>query len=214
MTLKLYNMEKGDVLLLQDTSSAAMHRIISIGQSIFSHGSGGHHNVTHAGIYDGERKILEASGGGALQHVPLASKQAGYKYQVFRPRPEHSDLADFAADMAYSLVLKRVSSGETDSHEGFGHYSRKGAMKGMFTRSKVGKGARRSMDTIVNDVYVDRGFYCSNLVVEAYNLASELTGVASILNVDFRKVTPKRLQGEMLSHTEDWQKVGTYVIGT
>lgn len=199
--LKLNDMRSGDVLLLE-TLSGGFHPFIGLGQSIMTHRMNASANVTHAGLYDGGGNIMEASGDFGLQSVRISGKKSGSKYQVYRVNNKSTAMC--AVSWAAKLILAKSSK--------FGTYSKKGALKSIFTRGNRGTGSQKSFDIIKNDPFKDRSFYCSNFVVECYELAKEVSGFNDVLiKADYRKVSPKMLQSELRNDSR-WTYVGNYTV--
>ena len=65
------DMEKGDVLLMEDATSKLTHFAIAFAQAVISHRYKASSNVTHAGIYDGQGNIMEAAGAAGLRKANL-----------------------------------------------------------------------------------------------------------------------------------------------
>jgi len=201
--LNLLQMDSGDILIQQEMGGFT-HGMIATGQFVVSHRSNAGSNVTHAGIYDGMGGILEASGKGGLQDAELVTKAKDSKYQVFRLK-NNSLLADTAKDWAMKLLAHREES------SGFGGYGKGKALKGMFTISARGSGAKKAVQKLIDDPYTDRAFYCSNFVVECYELAADTHKYGPLIDVDYRKVTPKVLQANLRS-SSSWEYVGNYYV--
>ena len=108
--------------------------------------------------------------------------------------------------------LDAISEGSKKS-EGFGRYDTKGAGLSLLTKSNRGKGAKRAVGKRMSDPFEDRGFYCSAFVVECYELASGLYGTDPVIDIDYRKVSPKRLQSELRTDSR-WKHVGNFVAGS
>ena len=200
-------MRGGDVLLFEDVTGAKAHFMIATGQAMFSHRRHGSSNVTHAGIYDGGGSIMESSGAAGLRSMELIEKHKGYKFQVYRLN--NKSVAMAAVSWAAKLINERPAGGKTS--EGFGLYDKGKATKGMFSSSKRGSGAERAVGHLRDDPFADRGFYCSNFVVECYELACEVTGHSPVIDVDYRKVTPKILQANLRGDT-NWSFIGNYTV--
>jgi hypothetical protein len=194
----------GAILLLEDTSETT-HKGIAFFQALLSHSRNGSCKMTHAGIYrDGN--ILESSGGGGmLQAIPLDAKDPHYTYQVYELAGGNTQLMTAAADWAQRYVEDCAKSLVPT---GFGAYSKKGAAKSLLGSSSRGKGSTKARKTMVTDTV----YYCSNFVAFAYDLACESLGVNPVLDVDYRKVSPKRLHNEVSK--AQWRHVGMIRGGT
>ncbi len=201
------DMRGGDVLLFEDVTGAATHFAIAAGQAMFSHRPHASSSVTHAGIYDGGGKIMESSGAAGLRSMELIEKHKGYKFQVYRLN--NKSVAMTAVSWAAKLIYERPA--DKEKSEGFGFYDTGKAAKGMFSRSNRGSGAKKAVNELINDPFSDRGFYCSNFVVECYELACEVTGNTPVIDVDYRKVTPKILQANLRGDA-NWTYVGNYTV--
>lgn len=205
--LDLDDMRSGDVLLFEDVFGAATHFGIAVGQVLLSHRMSASSNVTHAGIYDGGGSIMESAGAAGLRSMKLVEKHHGYKFQVYRL--DNRRLAMMAVSWGAKLINERPSG--VSKSEGFGRYDTGMAAKGIFCSSSRGKGAVKAVKSLVNDPFADRGFYCSNFVVECYELACEVAGSAPVIDVDYRKVTPKVLQAN-LRNSSHWTYIGNYTV--
>jgi hypothetical protein len=107
----------------------------------------------------------------------------------------------------------------------YGHYSKKSALHGLFGFSNYGVFARRDLKNLTKKDkksgkysyetnFTKRGFYCSNLVVEAYNIAGIVNGGSikdPVFELDHRTVTPKKLQSVLRQATISWGKKGKYI---
>jgi len=201
------DMRSGDVLLFEDVTGAKTHFAIAVGQSLFSHRSNASSNVTHAGLYDGGGSIMESSGAAGLRSMKLVEKHHGYKFQVYR----HSNKSVAMASVSWAAKLINERPSGVGTSDGFGRYDTGMAGKAMFTRSNRGSGAKKAVANLKDNAFEDRGFYCSNFVVECYELACEVTGNGPVIDVDYRKVTPKILQAN-LRNNSDWSFIGNYTV--
>jgi len=211
-TLTLKDLKGGDVLLVEDIKDGT-HKMIAVGQAVFSHRTRASSNVTHAGLFDGCDSILESSGAVGLRAANFFKDHLGTKYQVYRFDGLPLTLADCARDWAELLVEHRPWNLKTELEkgEGFGAYSKPKALHSLFSRSNRGKGAKSAVANLRNDPLAERDFYCSNFVVECYELACTQKGVNPVIEVDYRNVSPKRLQSA-LRHDPDWEHVGNFTI--
>jgi hypothetical protein len=205
--LALTDMRGGDVMLFEDVTGAATHFGIAVAQTVISHRANASSNVTHAGIYDGGGSILESSGAAGLRSMQLVDKHRGYKFQVYRLN--NKSVAMAAVSWAAKLINERPEGAAVG--DGFGNYDTGMAVKGIFSRSNRGTGAQAAVDNLRNDPFAQRGFYCSNFVVECYELACEITGTAPVIDVDYRKVSPKLLQAN-LRNDANWTYEGNYTV--
>ena len=110
---------------------------------------------------------------------------------------------------AAKLLNERPAGGKAS--EEFGYYDKGKATTGMFSRSKRGSGAESAVNELKDDPFAARGFYCSNFVVERYELTCEVTGNAPVIDVDYRKVTPKILQANLRGDS-NWAYVRNYTV--
>ncbi len=205
------DMQLGDVLLLKDMSEWT-HFGIAAAQAVLSHGMRRSSNVTHAGLYGTGNTILEASGSGhGLQAMGFADKAGHYHFEVYRWRD--ADAAYRAAYWAEVLISQR------EHMPGFGGYSVSGAASSLFHSSSAGEGAQANNQALQNAVLtfdIDaiqnaRDFYCSGFVVECYVMATPQGGQPPI-NLDYRYVSPKRLEGE-LRKGNGWTHEGFIIAG-
>jgi hypothetical protein len=222
----LESMKKGDILLLHDEKGGTKtHKLISRAQHYFLIMEEGDYHIVHAGIYDGNGNILEASGEKGLRSAPLNGKDKSLYYLVYRlSDADMSDISDFATDIAFSLTTLRgerkeakpekLKEGEKyfDLDKDFGRYGTLSAGLGLIRSSSLGSNAKERLSKIANDPYMDRDFYCSNFVVETYNLACEFSDKSLVFNIDYKNVTPKRLQAEIMK-TKGWELKGIYIPG-
>jgi cell wall-associated NlpC family hydrolase len=201
----------GDILLFEDVTGAATHFGIAALQVVVSHRKHASSNVTHAGLYDGGGRIQEAAGAAGLRSMALVEKHKGSKYQVYRyatPRlPLH------ASSWAEKLIAHRPESYKNPEFKGvgFGRYDTPMAAGGIFSRSNRGEGAENAVEGLIANPFADRGFYCSNFVVECYELARHALHHKPVIDVDYRKVSPKVLQAN-LRKSPEWTYKGNYIV--
>jgi hypothetical protein len=214
------NLLEGDVLLVEDWCHDFSHAAIALGQAIFSHGKNASSNVTHAGIFDGTRNILESSGDEALRSADFIMVHKKTKYQVYRYIGDSEELPAAASAWAKRLIGHRYvdprmlnnKTGEVEKGQGFGRYGKAEALGSLFTTSSRGQGARVAVNQLVDDPYEDRAFYCSNFVVECYELACRELRIKPVIAVDYRHVSPKRLQKALRDRTDLWEYQGNYKV--
>lgn len=204
-------MQLGDVLLLKDIRERT-HFLIAAAQALFSHGRNRSSDITHAGLYGTGNTILEASGSGhGLQAARFGDKAGRYRFEVYRW--QDPQMAYRAAYWGEVLVSQRALM------PGFGGYSKAGAAASLFRSAAAGAGAQAqnatlqaSLGTFDIDARQDaRGFYCSGFVVECYVMAAAPGGRVPI-DLDYRYVSPKRLEGE-LRKGRGWTHQGFIVAG-
>jgi hypothetical protein len=213
----------GDILLVQHhwghVFKDRTHTFIAVNEAVFSHQFHSSSNVVHAGIYDGNGNILESSGEAGLRSAVIDQKMEGTKYQVYRYSNVH--VARAAAGLAEHLINRRPNylKSKTGKGSGFGRYSKPGATHSLFSFSNRGKGAKKAVDELVKDPYGHRGnsnkvrgYYCSNFVVECFELACALLAVPPAINVDFRKISPKKLQCFLRGANSGWTYEGNYTV--
>jgi hypothetical protein len=127
-----------------------------------------------------------------------------------------------AARWAQILIAQR-----DDADKGFGHYSYRGAgssllhhsslmTKGTALNDKLQKWAgnydlKDDPTNPLEKIKTKTALYCSGFVVQCYVLATP-RGTTPAINLDYRYVSPKRLQGEM-NKGGDWEHVGYIKAG-
>jgi hypothetical protein len=127
-----------------------------------------------------------------------------------------------AARWAQILIAQR-----DDADKGFGHYSYRGAgssllhhsslmTKGTALNDKLQKWAgnydlKDDPTNPLEKIKNKTALYCSGFVVQCYVLATP-RGTTPAINLDYRYVSPKRLQGEM-NKGGDWEHVGYIKAG-
>jgi hypothetical protein len=208
-------MKLGDVLLLKDMGEVT-HKIIAVGQAVMSHGWDRSSNITHAGLYGFGNTIAEASGSGhGLQSAAFNSKAAHYHFEVYRWASD--EVAMRAAYWADILISQRGAVAD------FGGYSKSGAASSLVRSSSAGTGAAANNAAIqaaaqaalasgtITATDFGHDFYCSGFVVQCYVMAAD-AGAAPPINLDYRFVSPKRLEGE-LRKGGGWSHVGFIVAG-
>jgi hypothetical protein len=192
--------------------------------------------VSHAGIYDrAGRSLCEASGAAGLRRLPLARKHPDHKFQVYRYRGPRAGLGARAADIADKYIMAKIGrqfawSGwdRTVFTEkgGGGSYDKTGCLVGGgLGWSFLGPGGKDAL-IILRRSYqrgeLDFRFYCSNFVAACYQLAElELAGIEApdrdaieraitAIKLDYRNVSPKRLQAVFRRPDGPWQYHGNY----
>jgi hypothetical protein len=157
------------VLLLNDATSAWTHTAICIGQALLSHRVSASSSITHAGIYDETgTAILEASGAEGLRAADLTKKPSGYVFQVYRCvdlEAVRNNVPPIAVMWARDFIERKQSG----KHGSFGAYSC--PPKALVCRANRGGGAKAAVEKLRANPYKERTFYCSNFVVECYELA-------------------------------------------
>ena len=215
--LKLAEMNSGDVLLLNDATSAWSHFGIALMQGLFSHRVSATSSITHAGIYDETgTAILEASGAKGLRAMDVTTKQKGFTFQVYRC----VDLQAVRWNVPLIAVMWArdfIERKESGTHGSFGNY--KCPPKALVCRANRGTGAVAAVEKLRADPYAERTFYCSNFVVECYELACMTQDCDPVFSVDFRKITPKTLQSTMRRKNlggdgGKWKYVGDFIVGS
>jgi hypothetical protein len=213
--IDLADMKRGDVLLLDDVSEST-HQWIARGQSIFNWHSKGSNSVTHAGLYSGgDHNILESAGSAGLRSMDICTKHPGYRFRVYRLQDTFAYLlANAAAKKAEELIEQRPDDlkNAENSGVGFGRYGKSNAAFGLISFSNRGKGAKAAVSTLVETPGADRAFYCSNFVVECYELACHDLRVQHVIDVDYRKVSPKMLQAVFEKNNSGWRQMGVYTV--
>ncbi|HSB73672.1 MAG TPA: hypothetical protein VLT62_30465 [Candidatus Methylomirabilis sp.] len=213
--LKLADMKTGDVLLLKDATSAFSHMAIALGQALLSHRVAATSRITHAGIYDETgTAILEASGAKGLRAMDITKKQSGFTFQVYRCvdlQAVRWNVPPIAVMWARDFIERK----ESGSHGSFGNYSC--PPKALLCRANRGKGAVAAVEKLRADPYAERTFYCSNFVVECYELACMTQDCDPVFSVDFRKITPKTLQSTMRRKRlggdgGKWSYMGDFIV--
>jgi hypothetical protein len=144
----------------------------------------------------------------------FGQKAAHYHFEVYR-LTGHADTARQAAYWAEILI------GQRNDAAGFGGYSKPGATSSLFRSSTVGPGATQAIANLkaaaLQDDFVtilqNRAFYCSAFVVECYVLASADNAAWNPINLDFRYVSPKRLEGELRKAGSGWNHEGFIIAG-
>jgi hypothetical protein len=212
--LTIYDLKKGDILLVEDWTSEVTHFGIAAAQAVITHGRKASSNVTHAGLFDGGISILEASGEEGLRSAAFFINHRGMKYQVYRftgdPR-----IPEFATERAVLYVRYRNVicnlSGKANKTKGFGRYDTTGAVASVFSSSQRGYGAGKALDKLVETPFADRGFYCSSFVVACYELACIDACHRRVMDIDFENVSPKQLQS-LLRQSSDWKHQGNYTV--
>ncbi|MCP4102021.1 MAG: hypothetical protein GY750_11410 [Lentisphaerae bacterium] len=209
-------LQTGDILLLADLSERT-HKEISIAQAVFNQERLAQSKLTHAGIFDANGKvILEASGEAGLRRYPLASKKKGYKYQIWRldcPSALTRQLEIIAVDIANSLIeakeMKQTDFFQRGAGKTFGCYSIINSFMGF---SKKGQSASRELKTIKENIFAERLFFCSNFVLECFELSRLKCGYSSqLFDVDYRYASPKNIQASLMRHGHQWKYSGYYV---
>ncbi|PVZ72472.1 hypothetical protein [Pelagibaculum spongiae] len=208
----LARLQRGDILLMSDASSTFNHFAIAFGQALMTHNRGSS-KLTHVGIYDGQGGIIEASGQAGLRIASLASK-AGLKYKVFRLIGEsYQATCEMAADIAAQLCQRRAANPDLLVDQGFGRFAKKKSISSVFRLSFMSTKAQMHLESLKQDPTIDRGFYCSNLVTESYNLACLYEEQDLLFNVDTRIVSPKKIHSQIKSDANNnWQYVGKFVV--
>lgn len=205
------DMRLGDVLLLKDIGEGT-HKLIAAAQAVLSHGHNRSSKITHAGLYGTGNTILEASGsGGGLQAGQFSTKAGHYHFEVYRW--QDADTAYRAAYWAEVLISQRAHM------PGFGGYSRSGATSSLLHASNAGSETQVNNQALQNAVLgfdIDaiqgnRAFYCSGFVVECYVMAVP-SGSTIPIDLDYRYVSPKRLEGE-LRKGNGWTHEGYILAG-
>jgi hypothetical protein len=203
----LNGLRAGDVLLLKDGGGffrEPTHMGITFGQSTLSHQLGSSSNTTHAGIYDGTAYILEASGAAGCRSAQLVTKN-NYRYQVWR-YSRSKRIPAYAKDVAEQIIHTRQAV-----NPGQANYSLGPHLGGLLRYSGRGEGARQAVANLMNDVTAIQQWYCSSFVVACYEVAREMRGFQTpVIDVDFRFVSPKRLQAALREAGSGWEHVGDY----
>lgn len=218
--LKVTDLRDGDILLLHDTKSAK-HKLIADFQFLRSplRFRTGKSSLTHAGIYSGDGKILEASGAEGLRDPYLIEKSKGYKYRVWRLTKNNNQgkvsatAADFARkniDISESGKVLAEEFGQPELGS-FGSYSKSKVIKGYLRSSKRGKFAEKAVEKLIEDPYGDGEFYCSEFVARCYEYACKSCGQKPVIDVDFRHVTVKELRSR-LKKSSNWTCSGLYTV--
>ena len=220
------DMKDGDILFLNDATSAVSHKIIANWQKASgvarAHKANvGLYSMTHVGMYDGkENSIAEASGAAGLRRMPLARKHKGYKYEVYRFNPPNNPHDQFeipkkAIIVAEKLIDEKIEYQKEKSKKDLKVYTKKGGdnywtqgclVGGTVKDSSFGKNAKASLHDMLEAFLNDKGkhfkFYCSNFVVACYQLAEMIARECKAedvkyIQLDYRNVSPKTLHGWM-----------------
>ncbi len=207
----LARLQRGDILMMSDASSTFNHFAIALGQAFITHNRGSS-KITHVGMYDGNGGMIEASGQEGLRIVSLSTK-AGLKYKVFRLIGEdYQETRTLAADIASQLCQRRLAEPELQVGEGFGRFAKPKSISSIFRLSYMSTKAQMHLESIQQDPTQDRGFYCSNLITEAYNLACLYEEKDLLFKLDTRIVSPKKMHAHMKSDTgNNWLYAGKFV---
>ncbi|QSH41132.1 hypothetical protein P0136_09610 [Lentisphaerota bacterium ZTH] len=215
-SMDIDELQTGDILLLADLSEVT-HMEISLAQALFNPERLAQSKLTHAGIFDGNGQvILEASGEAGLRRYPLPSKKKGYKYQVWRldcADAAEKDLSQIAVDIANSLIekkeIKQIDFKTRGAGKTFGAYSILGSFKGSPWKRKK---TARKLDKINSNIFKERVFFCSNFVLECFEIARLRTGYKEhLFDVDYRHASPKNIQASLMRHGHQWHYAGYYV---
>jgi len=174
--------------------------------------------IVHVGVYDGAGKIMEAAGAAGVRSMRLDLKAPGMQYHVYRPA--NAKRADGAALWAENMILTRsmdesAQGGTLDSRgrdskrdEGFGRY-RLGT-GGILRDSTRGPKAQEEVESIKADPWKDRSFFCSNFVLEMFELSAE-EDEEPLLPLDHRNTSPKKMYGEV-SKSANFSLVGVFTV--
>src|SRR5262245_43822468 len=204
------DLEVGDVLLKYYDGSTT-NKVIAAGQAVFSHNlNGGHCDITHAALYVGDNRLVEATGDGLCSNVLTSSH---YLYEVYRYRDPA--LRQLAADVGREFQRRAM---ETDG--AVGRYNVAGSATSVVRSSRMGRFGRNALATLtagqqspegLANACTNMSFYCSNFVVFAYNSAAKLSNLPLPINVDFRYISPKALQGRLNRDAGRWTRVASRV---
>lgn len=175
--INVNNLQIGDIVFKQSNfaTNFGTHSIIRLGQKIGGH-SGGNSKIVHPAIFLENSDIAQSVGGG-LRRGTLDEITGVYKWQAFR-HSTRSDIAELAAQVAENLTQR------SGNDPGYGAYNQKTSALSAFRSSAMDSDSSRAKSTnkIVNffdrlengNHQSSRTFFCSNFVVLAYSVASEI----------------------------------------
>jgi hypothetical protein len=200
-------LQHGDILLSEGTSLR-----VKVGQALLSHNfSGGKSNVTHASVYD-----IQNPNGMLTSAVPRAgvwrfeNDRPGMVYHVYRYRGPNATPIVYQAVAQARQYVERTQDEQHDPN-GFGRYSDMRAANTLVHSSSFGAGAQQALVRLREDPFCRRTFFCSQFVVQCYQLATA-SGQAPAIRADSRHTSPKALQAR-LNEDPNWEYVG-YLLTT
>jgi hypothetical protein len=195
MQLGMRDLQKGDVLFMNDKTSKITHSAIFLAQ-LLSGLKPTEASHTHVCMYVGSGLIAEASGTGSIKLTNLCEER-GLKYDVFRLSEE---IGKGAAHEAESQCAKQT--------ENYGIYSLRGT-GGLLRSSHYGEKARRDLEKLKNN----QQFYkthCSGFVAGILQKvdAARNNGEPRIMTIHTKHTSPGKLYDFLKSNNNDVEEVG------
>jgi cell wall-associated NlpC family hydrolase len=197
----------GDIVFTYDPEfKFDTHQLIKIGQLLTGKWSDKRWQYVHAAIYTGDEQVIEATGGKSMKVVEQEGIPA--EYIAFR----------YQGDAAESVKSLAIAYARTKSDQE-AEYSILGALGSILKSSHRGWASEAKELRGGEGTILTKKFYCSNLVVRAYNQAWVMNAVnigdmplarAIIddppINVDADYISPGKLVG-VLDKSDKWMGV-------